>query len=116
MEMESISQKGGSAAISTQTIDKSSASWDNFMTVQIAARVVDSSLLSFRNMSSVRGGIDRESDSKMAFDTSDSVKVMPTFDSLNLKEDLLRGIYAYGKFWWCWWDMAGVAYFSHFRL
>jgi hypothetical protein len=49
------------------------------------------------NMSSSRGGIDRESDSKMSFDTSESIKVMPTFDSLNLKEDLLRGIYAYSK-------------------
>lgn len=40
-------------------------------------------------------GIDRESDSKMSFDTSEKVQVMATFDALNLKEDLLRGIYAY---------------------
>lgn len=32
----------------------------------------------------------------MKFDTNESVQVMPTFDSLALKEDLLRGIYAYG--------------------
>ncbi len=44
------------------------------------------------------GGIDRENDSKMAFDTSEKVQVMPTFDALNLKEDLLRGIYAYSKY------------------
>lgn len=43
------------------------------------------------------GGIDRENDSKMAFDTSEKVQVMSTFDALNLKEDLLRGIYAYSK-------------------
>jgi len=29
------------------------------------------------------------------FTTSDDVNVFPTFDSMNLKEDLLRGIYAY---------------------
>ena len=43
------------------------------------------------------GGIDRESDAKMAFDTNEKVQVMSTFDSLGLKEDLLRGIYAYSK-------------------
>lgn len=41
------------------------------------------------------GGIDRESDAKMAFDTNEKVQVMSSFDALNLKEDLLRGIYAY---------------------
>jgi hypothetical protein len=41
------------------------------------------------------GGIDRESDAKMAFDTSEKVQVMSSFDALSLKEDLLRGIYAY---------------------
>jgi len=30
------------------------------------------------------------------FETSEDVDVTPTFDSLNLKDDLLRGIYAYG--------------------
>lgn len=32
----------------------------------------------------------------MKFDTNETIQVMPTFDSLGLKEDLLRGIYAYG--------------------
>jgi len=32
----------------------------------------------------------------MKFDLNEAVQVMPTFDSLGLKEDLLRGIYAYG--------------------
>ena len=41
------------------------------------------------------GGIDRENDAKMAFDTNEKVQVISSFDSLNLKEDLLRGIYAY---------------------
>lgn len=35
--------------------------------------------------------------SKIEFETSEDVKVIPTFDALNLREDLLRGIYAYGK-------------------
>ena len=32
------------------------------------------------------------------FETSEDVEVIPTFDSMNLREDLLRGIYAYGKY------------------
>jgi hypothetical protein len=46
------------------------------------------------------GGIDRENDAKMAFDTNEKVQVMSSFDSLNLKEDLLRGIYAYSNISW----------------
>lgn len=30
------------------------------------------------------------------FETSEDVSVIPTFDSMGLREDLLRGIYAYG--------------------
>jgi len=30
------------------------------------------------------------------FETSEEVNVIPTFDSMGLREDLLRGIYAYG--------------------
>ncbi len=41
-------------------------------------------------------GIDRQADARMTFDTNETIQVMPTFDSLGLKEDLLRGIYAYG--------------------
>ncbi|KAI8927657.1 DEAD-domain-containing protein [Entophlyctis helioformis] len=36
-----------------------------------------------------------EGDSKMLFETSETVKVVSTFDEMGLKEDLLRGIYAY---------------------
>lgn len=32
----------------------------------------------------------------MEFETSEDVEVLPTFDSMNLNEDLLRGVYAYG--------------------
>ena len=31
------------------------------------------------------------------FTTSDEVDVTPSFDALGLRDDLLRGIYAYGK-------------------
>ncbi|GAA6008969.1 hypothetical protein JCM10207_004046 [Rhodosporidiobolus poonsookiae] len=40
--------------------------------------------------------MDRSKDSKLVFETSETVTVAPTFDALGLKEDLLRGIYAYG--------------------
>jgi len=32
---------------------------------------------------------------KLIFESSEAVSVVSTFDDLNLKEDLLRGIYAY---------------------
>lgn len=35
-------------------------------------------------------------DDKLVFETSEEVQVFPTFDTMNLKEELLRGIYAYG--------------------
>lgn len=34
-------------------------------------------------------------DEKLVFESSEAVKVVSTFDELGLKEDLLRGIYAY---------------------
>ena len=41
-------------------------------------------------------GIDRNADDKMEFSTSKEVTVAPTFEAMHLKENLLRGIYAYG--------------------
>ncbi|KAE8299912.1 Eukaryotic initiation factor 4A-III-A [Larimichthys crocea] len=39
----------------------------------------------------------REEDmTKVEFETSEEVDVTPTFDTMGLREDLLRGIYAYG--------------------
>lgn len=43
-----------------------------------------------------RGTIPEELLKTIEFETSEDVDVTPTFDSLNLKDDLLRGIYAYG--------------------
>ena len=37
-------------------------------------------------------------DDVVDFETSGEVEVTPTFDALGLREDLLRGIYAYGAF------------------
>lgn len=36
--------------------------------------------------------------SNVEFETSEEVDVIPTFDNMGLREDLLRGIYAYGMF------------------
>ncbi len=33
------------------------------------------------------------------FETSEDVEITPTFDGMGLREDLVRGIYAYGE--WC---------------
>ena len=41
---------------------------------------------------------DYDEDSKMTIETSADVAVVPTFDAMGLKEDLLRGIYSYGPF------------------
>jgi len=41
-------------------------------------------------------GIDRKADERMEFNTSKEVQVAPTFEAMHLKENLLRGIYAYG--------------------
>ena len=40
-----------------------------------------------------------EDDAKIVFETSEEVSVTPTFDAMKIREDLLRGIYAYGMFW-----------------
>lgn len=39
---------------------------------------------------------DRDADNELEFTSSDDVKIYPTFESMKLKENLLRGIYAYG--------------------
>lgn len=38
-----------------------------------------------------------EDDATMVFETSKEVSVVNTFDRMNLREDLVRGIYAYGQ-------------------
>lgn len=46
-----------------------------------------------------------EGDERLVFESSEAISVVPTFDQLGLKEDLLRGIYAYSQ---C------FIFFSHF--
>ena len=36
--------------------------------------------------------------SNVEFETSEEVEVVPTFDNMGLKQDLIRGIYAYGEY------------------
>lgn len=35
--------------------------------------------------------------SNVEFETSEDVEVVPTFDNMGLRDELLRGIYAYGS-------------------
>lgn len=47
---------------------------------------------------SARKRLMKEEDmTKVEFETSEEVDVTPTFDTMGLREDLLRGIYAYGE-------------------
>lgn len=46
-------------------------------------------------MAGRRGG-NIEDLSNVEFETSEDVEVVPTFNSMSLREELLRGIYAYG--------------------
>lgn len=39
---------------------------------------------------------DYDADEQMEFTQTEDVEVLSSFDSMGLKEDLLRGIYAYG--------------------
>ncbi len=38
-----------------------------------------------------------DQDASMVFETSKGVDVVATFDGMGLREDLLRGVYAYGE-------------------
>lgn len=44
-----------------------------------------------------RGAEGDEDLSNVEFETSEEVEVITSFDKMNLREDLLRGIYAYGE-------------------
>lgn len=44
-----------------------------------------------------KGGAPTEDLSNVEFETSEDVEVIPSFNSMGLKQELLRGIYAYGK-------------------
>jgi len=43
------------------------------------------------------GGLNNDDLKNIEFETSEDVEVTPTFDAMGLREELIRGIYAYGK-------------------
>lgn len=47
-------------------------------------------------MAARKGG--NEDLSNVEFETSEDVEVIPTFQSMKLREELLRGVYAYGMY------------------
>lgn len=49
-------------------------------------------------MQQTRGRGIQEDLTNVEFETSEDVEVLPTFNTMGLREELLRGIYAYGKF------------------
>ena len=49
-----------------------------------------------KSASSSSAGAQRSLNDKVEFETSDEVEVTNSFDGIGLREDLLRGIYAYG--------------------
>lgn len=44
------------------------------------------------------GGQQIEDLSHVEFETSEDVEILSTFDTMHLNEDLVRGIYSYGKY------------------
>ena len=50
-----------------------------------------------RSATSQKERIDYDEKESMEITTSDDVEIYTSFDALGLKEDLLRGIYAYGE-------------------
>lgn len=44
--------------------------------------------------------MDHTKQDQLVFESSGDVKVIPTFDAMGLKEDLVRGIYAYSEWEW----------------
>ncbi len=50
-----------------------------------------------RGETSQRKALLGDDDATMVFETSKEVSVVTTFDGMNIRQDLLRGIYAYGE-------------------
>ena len=68
--------------------------YDSFSQLKLAKKVLETA-------SSTKSKMARRvipGDTTIRFETSEGVDVIPTFDAFNLRDDLLRGIYAYGKF------------------
>ena len=69
-------------------------SYDSFSQLKLAKKVLETAPSTKSKMA--RRVI--PGDTTIRFETSEGVDVIPTFDAFNLRDDLLRGIYAYGKF------------------
>ncbi len=50
-----------------------------------------------RGETSQRSALLGDDDATQVFETSKEVNVVTTFDGMNIRQDLLRGIYAYGE-------------------
>lgn len=48
-------------------------------------------------MANKRAGAPADDLTHVEFETSENVEVLSTFDTMHLHEDLIRGIYSYGK-------------------
>jgi len=59
-------------------------------------------------MADRRTGLIAEDLSHVEFETSEDVEVLTTFDNMKLREDLVRGIYSYGK-----WIVNGHGHCTH---
>ena len=56
----------------------------------------DTDIDSRRDRNKDRRHVIEEDLANVEFETSEEVEALPTFDAMGLREDLLRGIYAYG--------------------
>ena len=56
----------------------------------------DTDIDSRRDRNKDRRHVIEEDLANVEFETSEEVEALPTFDTMGLREDLLRGIYAYG--------------------
>lgn len=77
-----------------------SVSTSNKLSYLVSFTHILDSIKSNRNMSSKRAAakerVDFDEEETIEITTTDDVEIFTSFDSLGLKEDLLRGIYAYG--------------------
>ena len=62
----------------------------------ISLLVMNYELLCSSYINLCEGGTEYDAGDKLVFETTADIHVISTFDSMGLKEDLLRGIYAYG--------------------
>ena len=63
---------------------------------KVAINSANFNMASGRVVSRGRTGLGDEDDT-LQFETSDGIVVVPAFDKMGLREELVRGIYAYGE-------------------